>query len=63
MACVGAGGVSSTGTVGHVPLQAKKENKTRMDKFWTENYRPYEDIVGLKTSEQEHAASILSTSR
>lgn len=46
--------------VGHVPLQAKKDNKTRMDRLWTEIYRQYEDIVRLKTSEQEHAAVLQS---
>ena len=34
--------------VGHMPLLAKKENKTRMDRFWREIYQEYGDIVRFK---------------
>ena len=34
--------------VGHIPLLAREENKTRIDKFWRELYQQYGDIVRFK---------------
>ena len=34
--------------VGHLPLLAKEENKTRVDRFWREIYQQYGDIVRIK---------------
>ena len=34
--------------VGHLPLLAREENKTRLDRFWRDLYQQYGDIVRIK---------------
>ena len=34
--------------LGHIPLLAREENKTRIDRFWRELYQQYGDIVRFK---------------